>query len=692
MSKLYLESETSSEMSNEANDDYNEILQKSLLITIELDDTKRLLKDKEFELNTQIKTLSNENDNLKKTVQSFTELVEYYKQQDNKKSDSVILEFQSINTELNNKVSELANKLLMTEQREYNLKREVISLNSTIGELKMEIEKNNKNVTISEGELKDLLTELEDLRKENNDISERALNMLTEKEMLLIQMKEEIDGLKSSITKKDEEIAVLKDDLHTKPLETSTFYENRRESLVRKKDSEINEVRRDYTIKLVEWNKEREHLKSVVEELDEKLKSINDDHEKEINECKNEMARSSINGNIVVKENNFDEFERYNNLINSLEQKNEETSNYYKAQIKILKDEMTELDKINTTSQQQLDFLNKELIDIKLENNKKLANLQEKQKFELTARDKDIQFFKSKIEVLEKDREVLRKDLETTKAFNEKTKEDYLELMDQLNKIKDNHEIEKSKLEDKLVHLENFGDITYNDVSMLDKSVRKPTLNNIFTMNETFDNEMDKSKISVLENEVKSLNTKLKQKDIHSTNVFRLNSEIQLLIKEKLKIKEEMTEMKGMYELQIKDLLLKLQTATEVRQCPQLSESFNPVETIELEEKVNNYKAENKFLTEQIEILKDEIKGINWIKDSVIKKQKDELEEFQLIAADAKVSLAQIVFERDSEIMKYKLRIKKLRAKNTMSMSTFSSEKEMAIPVNKTSFFKKMFK
>jgi chromosome segregation ATPase len=691
MSKnIYLESETS-EMSNDAVvDEYKDILQKNLQLTIELDDSRRLLKDREFELTTQIKTLSNESENLKKTVQSFTELVEYYKQQDNKKSDSVILDFQARNTELSNKVSELDNKLLMTEQREYNLKREVISLNSSIGELRMEVEKKNTAI-YTEEEVKDLFSELEELRKENADISERALNMLTEKEMQLIQMKEEVDGLKAGMCKKEEEIAGLKEDLHVKPLETSTFYEHRRESLQRRMDTEVTELRREYMMKTNEWNQERDGLNRIIEDLEERLRNQQEEHDKEMDDYKS-LAGDRKDSNAYTKEQDYDEIEHYNNLIHNLEQKNEETSNYYKAQIKVLRDEMNDIDKLNTTYHQQIEMLNKELADIKLEGNKKLTNIQERQKFELTARDKDIQFFKSKIEGLERDKELLRKDLESSKAFNEKSKEDYLSLMDQLNRIKENHDIEKNKLEDKIVHLESFGDVTINqDVSVLEKSIiRKPTLNNIFSMNETFDNEMDKSKISHLENEVKLLNTKLKQKDTQNSNIFRLNSEIQHLNKEKLKIKEEMANMKEMYELQIKDLLVKLQAATE--KPPQIIETYNPVETIELEEKVNNFKAENKFLNEQIEILKGEVKGVTGIKDSVIKKQKDELEEFQLIAANAKVSLAQVVFEKDSEIMKFKMKIKKLRAKSSLSMSTFSSEKDIPTPNSKTSFFKKMFK
>jgi chromosome segregation ATPase len=708
MSKIYLDTETSE--FSESGDDLKELRQKNLKLNIEIDSLKKQLRDKEFELTYQVQTLTNENDNLKKTVQSFTDLVEYYKQQDKKKSDTIILEFQNKNIELNNKLLDLSGKLILSDEKEYNLKKEVLDLNSQISEFKIDIDSRGgsprKDVGISEEDVKEFIAEIEELRKENADISERALNMLTEKEMQVIHMKDEINTLKATILQKEEEIQDLKDELHKQPLETSTFFENRRDSLNKKMDIEINTLRKDYIIKVTEWNKEKEALTTTISDLEEKMKMLEDDHEKEVSVLRTELAKfhqlddSFANKDLIPMHRGLED---YSTIISNLEEKNDELNNYYKGQIKVLKDEMAEIDKLNVTHQQHIEMLRKELTDVKLENARRLKNLEDRHGYENATKEKDIQFFKSKSETLEKEKEALKKDLENNKVFYDKLKEDHTSILEQFNKYKETQQDEKHKLEEKIISLESLdGDRTFNnDHSInLQRSAANSKKNSVFgnlgnmiAMNETFDNDLDRTKLSQLENDVKLLNIKLKHKETTSNNIFRLNNEIEILKKEKQKIKDEMVNMKEMYERLVIDLLEKLHKFTTDNNNKTVNDNSNTVELLELEDRANNLKAENKFLGEQLEILRNDFKTASSIKDSVIKKQKEELEEFYLLTANARIDLAQAVFEKDGEIMKYKQRYRRLRERSTMSLSTYGSEKELVTtPNKKPSFFEKIFK
>jgi hypothetical protein len=215
------------------------------------------------------------------------------------------------------------------------------------------------------------------------------------------------------------------------------------------------------------------------------------------------------------------------------------------------------------------------------------------------------------------------------------------------------------------------------------------------------------SRVQMLEAEVHKLNSLLKLKENKNANLFRLNGEKEILKKEKAQIKQEMDDMKKMYEIQIKDLLKKVETPTSNRKSsfkPSNYDSKQLIITLELENTIEKLMRENKFYSEQIDILKKDIENSKIIKENQIKKMKEDIDDANTVAATAKVSLAQAIFEKDSEIVKYKNLCRKLKLRlnnyksnvnggydsnNTHATSTTTAA---ATPKRRESFFEKFFK
>jgi hypothetical protein len=676
---------------NDFGEDYKDAIEKSITLAKELDDVKILLKDKEFELNTIIQSLTLENENLKKSIQSYSELVEYYKGSENRTHNLIN---ENNNTESYYIIRQQESKLLITEQNEYNLKREIINLKSTISELKSEIEKNNNNnnnskiIEFDENEVKELINEIEDLKRQNNQISERALNMLTEKELIVLQLKEEIEELKEIIRANEEEIHNLKEELYSLPIRNQNYITEKKESLKLKMDNEASVLKKEFAQRMISWNEEKERLNNLIEELEQNLKNTQHEHEMEISKYRLDLMKYEYieNCNDDNEDKNKDNtIDNYPSIISCLEQRLAENETYYRSQIKVLQNEMDELDRENKSYTKKIEDLSLEIEDLKNENLKRLNSVQEKYINDNDIKLTEIKYLRSKIDTIERERDVLKLAAENNRKFIEKSKEEYNELNETLRKLRESHIEEKKKIEDKIIVLERQNIEDPKNIS----------LNKLCDDDETI---ILRNKIANLENENNILNGKLNSFGKRSVNVFRLKGEIDSLKSENSKINIKMNEMKEQYELQINDLLQKLQVNnTDIRPSTKKPENFNSkqlIEMIELEEVNNKYKAENKFLSDNIEILKSEIENIKTIKDSIIKKLKDECDELKDVAADAKIRLAQVEFEKEKEITKLKLISRKMKGRlNSIytSCTTDTGNTDLISP-RKKSFFNSLFK
>lgn len=196
----------------------------------ELEKENRKLKH-EHETNSE--ELKIENEKLKKTNQSLEALLESLKKtpkvDELAEKDKVIYQKDKINGELESKIL-----LLETSLQDY--KRQAQNLNMENSSLKIEIEKLNlqgssNSTSVSravvdeeEGELtleeakqllSDFMTENDELKKEKAEMGEKALEMLTQKEMENLEVKEKFDaqiqGHRNEVNALLNEIQDLKD-------------------------------------------------------------------------------------------------------------------------------------------------------------------------------------------------------------------------------------------------------------------------------------------------------------------------------------------------------------------------------------------------------------------------------------------------------------------------------------------------
>lgn len=180
-----------------------------------------------------------------------------------------------------------------------------------------------------------------------------------------------------------------------------------------------------------------------------------------------------------------------------------------------------------------------------------------------------------------------------------------------------------------------------------------------------------KSKNFKLQVEITTLNNKLKVKENKIANTIRLKTEIDGLKKEKSKYKADMLELKKLYEEQINELLEKLNNSAnnnnnniQNNNNKNNEANINNKEIIEeLNETILKLNYEKRFSQDQVNILTKELENTEKLKNEYITKLKEDLEQTEDIAAGAKLAVAQISFDKETEIVKYKKYCKKLKMK-----------------------------
>jgi hypothetical protein len=227
---------------------------------------------------------------------------------------------------------------------------------------------------------------------------------------------------------------------------------------------------------------------------------------------------------------------------------------------------------------------------------------------------------------------------------------------------------------------------------------RKDSNNLISSFNlETLNKEIEnlKSKNFKLQVEINTLNNKLKVKENKIQNTIRLKTEIDALKKEKSKYKADMLELKKLYEEQINELLENLNSANNQNSQNNANNNNNDnnIENIKNLENANNninnnnmesieelkvtllrLNYEKHFLQDQVSILTKELENMEKLKNDYIKKLKEDLEQTEEIAARAKLSVAQISFDKETELVKYKKYCKKLKMKMQVTQSLLQAE------------------
>jgi hypothetical protein len=710
--------------------DHEELLLKVQKLTNENEELTKKLREKEHEFSQSTTELQMDNQTLKRSNDNLESLVKTYKTMSNTSQNSDL-------EELNKIVNELEKKLLITEQSELNLKRQNQSLNMQVRDLKFEVEKltlnNNSTSKSSVQEVSDLdnldeetknlltmlMTENEDLKREKNEVSDKALNMLTQKEVEIIELQEKIDELKKNhqdeMNKIMSQMGELKSDLVDKNEDDERQSLNSEEAkMLLENYKELSDEYEDFKRDALEREKlliyEHEKIQRELDVTEKNYKTNIQDLESEIQKLKTEMYNNEIERLQAEKDQQEDdsktmlfvEIENLQQQVRALEDQKDKQDFKYKEQLSRLDEEIRELDKLNSQLKLQKSDIERELNTLKTNSIKNLKEAQEKARVEVQIKEKENQQLQDRISNLCRENDSLKKEMELQKKNLEKHRNEYKDLVETSKKIKENNTNEVNKWEEKYTKLREKSD---KDKEHLEEYIRelevkirtfetrasihvkqslqfkeKEDDNQIETgLSNQVDSEALNAahgKINLLNEEVRVLNEKIIDLSMRNKSLDKLKKDCEILNIENTKLKNDIAEMKDMYEKQIEEINKKtMQISSELHSTRRRATSRLSVNMsgsvglnskqmqvwAELENTVTRLTGEAKYLNEKIEILNKEIENLKILREKDVKFLKEELRTTEEHAIVAKVNLATMAFEKDSELIKYRNICKKLK-------------------------------
>ncbi len=716
------------------------------------------------------------------------------------------------------------NDFIVKETNEKNTKNDDNESNNNQGIINSNINSNNENSKNINDNLDDSYDSyIEDIKKMNSDqlkvfvkktkkeskeFYKKALDMLTENEFEIMKLKSENEQLKdlylntntnnnnnNNVENYFTENLNLNNNRHERNYIISQIstnvIANRKKSYCSdliNESTDINNLFEELENLKKENTDKQEELESNNKIFNEKITQLEIDHkltccdyENEIYKLKLEVENLEVEKNILEKDINKDNNERYNlaenleeykQIIRNLEEQKDKSDRNGIILNENLKSENKKMQKIILDNSENIQKLEKEIKSLKYNEDKALKDLSDdfkRQKYILEteaielhqnnrvlSRERDLlkreldcakEKFKSiKLQISDlsidntkikesKDEEmkkIISKYEESIEELNNKFHQEKINLREQINELltiieekgMDNKENESLVLQN-LEMRSNRNSIKISEITKAnslnvnfsninnDNNLKEGTDNLINNFNfETLNKEIEnlKSKNFKLQVEITSLNNKLKVKENKIANTIRLKSEIDTLKKDKSKYKSDMLELKKLYEEQINELLEKLNDQNNIgnknitsddkknenQDTNTKKDNMNTNKYKEDMEELNqtilklNY--EKKFFQDQLEILTKELENMEKLKNDYIKKLKEDLEQTEEIAARAKLSVAEISFEKETELVKYKKYCKKLKLKMQqiqLSTPVFYRDSEQSLNDFSTPEYKK---
>ena len=241
----------------------------------------------------------------------------------NKKED----EIKDIITEKDNIIEEIENKLIMQENIIKNNKNEITKLNKIIEEIdnkyNYEINDKENNLIMPENLINNNKNRITNLNKRTEEINNKLITEINDKENKIIIQENIIKNNNNEIIKLNKRI----------------------EEIDNKFKSEINDKENKIIIQenIIKNNKnEIAKLNKRIEEIDNKFKSEINDKEKKINKNKEEMK--NINNNLLKEiENKYKELNKISSDLN------DKLSNNYKSEKYLYKNILSEKEKIESS-------------------------------------------------------------------------------------------------------------------------------------------------------------------------------------------------------------------------------------------------------------------------------------------------------------------------------------------------------
>ena len=556
---------------------------------------------------------------------------------------------QEIISKLRNKIIELENRLIDLKDKNEELTKNNIQNKSIMK--RMSFVGIRRNFSFSNKTLDDNI-KYAALLKEKNDlqeINEKMLNMLTDKELEIEELQENFDKYKSDIKNEIKQYLEKIDELEDKleiMEENSKNQENLDDNLD-KLTSEYNKykIRMENTLK--EYINKEEELKTELENKENTIRKMKNDMQNlEIENIQlqnqTEQRQKAHDADLVNIDKIIFENNKLKADINMWEEKIK--TNEQKTQMIIAsKDE--EIKKLN----EDLDFNNKNLLQIKEEKNKEITTL----KNEITKCNRDINNLVKKNELIEKEDKNLKENNSILQSKLDKKIKELQEINDSAKKLIENKENLIQEYEVKLNDLyQDKNKLIEQNHELLDKVKNMNTNNLGDILNDEEENDInDSDENKLLISEIKNLKEQLEKQaaDLVSLNamekeVSRLNSENEKLTNDYKALKEKINRQK--YEENADDLMNSIKEFHKnQRNNKTLRHSSTKIKDIPF--------ANRKNLEKQIDALKQ-------IKEDEKKNFENEIDKLKGDIAVWKVKYLNQELENETMIVKYKNIIKSI--------------------------------
>lgn len=677
----------------------NESLEKSLKkLSHEM---QQLIQEKNAKLESQALTINN----LEQLCNSLKSLKES-SDQDSRK----ILEARII---------ALENSILSFEQNEMNLKRQIQTQQMEIGDLKLNIQKmdfsninNSKPTAVSEQKLQmngfdeettellhGLLAEIEELKKDKNDLQEKALERLTEKEIEIMDLRQEMDQMIKDYREEISELINKISELSSTPAEEgdgeeklfsqNNSFNNDDESSQHK----ISQLKYELELKTEELSQEKQRQNFALSTLEARLNLKIAELTNEISSLKLDIENSELDKlsiqknletNMKTNDSIYSTIDEYQNKLRLTEEQKEKIESNLKDQIHQIKREAEKYEELSKSYKDELDKIKENMKSVLTE--KKQAGEDITKMFNETLANKEniIKSHNDKAILLNKEIKSLKSDLERIGVSNEKMKKSYNESIENMRIMKDEHIKEMKQMEDKLQKLEEHFDEERSSYLLLENnnstntSSRIPT-NNLkkYKQENTLDEVMNSKENCDMtfnyEQENISLKTQISQlKQTIKEQMLTLTESIKEFEHSKLvneKLKEDIKEIKQLYESQIKSLQMNSSKSFAQRTSMKVSLrseetdlTMKQVHTLsEMFKEISQLKAENKYLTDSIEVLKKDKDRFQTLRQNDILFYQEQLQLAEQSLISTKVAYASFAFQSDEELNKLRSLNKKYK-------------------------------
>ena len=499
--------------------------------------------------------------------------------------------------------------------------------------------------------------EISELIKEKNDlqeINEKMLNMLTEKELENEDLQENFDKYKNNIKLEIQKYLEIITDLEQK---IEIYEENEKKgngvsdnleeilkeynSYKERMEKSINEyIRKEEELNMELDNKENciQNMKNEIQNLELENIQLQNQSEQKEKDYDNEL----LNIDIIIKEN-----EKLKNDILLLEEQMQSNEEKNKKIISSKEDEIKILS-------QDLEYTQKNLNKIKEEKSKEISIL----KNEINKYNRDINNLIKKNEMIQReDEEIKEKINKIQNKLDKKTKElqdindstkklienkenmikQYEDKIDEINKDKNKLIEQNHELLDKIKNMNtnNLGDILNEDENNNDNNENNESNNN-------YENMLLRTEIKTLKEQLENQAQDLVSLDAMEKEIIRLTMENEKITKEYKELKDKMNKQK--YDIDADNLMNTIKKQyNALRMTTREKTSSNDIKEISFVNKT--------YYEKQIEALRK-------MKEDEKKKLLDEMDKLKGDIAVLKIKYLNQNYENETLIIKYKNIIK----------------------------------